>query len=424
MPMRSRSTLPGATDAAVPANGARPGTEQLRRQNLLAVLSGLRLHGSMSHTDLSSLTGLASATVTALTADLEKLGAIAREEQTVAGLRGRPRVLFSRAAGFAHVVAVQISSDALHYALSDFRGTLIDRFSMPRDAMGKRPDGFLAEIGTALARLLQRSRLEPSAIALLSLSSKGIVDGEEGRLIWSPVFGREQVDFSPLLALYPDAALDVGNETLLVAQALSRRRLGHPDASEGFSGLVALSLGHSIGLGIARKDGPGDQLSVTAPNFGHMLNTPDNRLCRCGAYGCVEATAGFYGILRLAFQVPENTIPAKFVPLTEMEKIATAARQQNRMAQYAFRQAGLALGQGLSRVLSIAGNLPIAVTGPGTRFFDLLKGGLDEGLLQSLHVRLNGLPAIDIIQDEQSLVFEGHLDRALTAVDQRLTAPR
>jgi predicted NBD/HSP70 family sugar kinase len=422
--MPSRSTLPGAPDAAVPANAARPGTEQLRRQNLLAVLAALRLRGSLSHTDLSSLTGLASATVTALTADLEKLGAIAREEQTVAGLRGRPRVLFSRAAGFAHVVAVQISSDALHYALSDFRGTLIDRFTLPRDAMGKRPDGFLTDIATALERLLQRSRLHPTAIALLSLSSKGIVDGEEGRLIWSPVFGREQVDFSPLLTRYPGAALNVGNETLLVAHALSRQRLARLDASASFSGLIALSLGHSIGLGIARCEMPGGALSVTAPNFGHMLNTPDNRLCRCGAYGCVEATAGFYGILRLAFQVPENTIPAKFVPLSEMEKIATAARQSNRMAQYAFRQAGLALGQGLSRVLSIAGDLPIAVTGPGTRFFDLLKGGLEEGLAQSLHVRLNGPPAIDIIADEQALVFEGHLDRALTAVDERLTSAR
>ncbi|WP_377295913.1 ROK family protein [Rhizobium sp. SGZ-381] len=422
--MRNRSLLPGAPDAAVPANPVRPGTELLRRQNLRSVLSALRLNGSLSHTDLSSLTGLASATVTALTADLEKLGAIGREEQTVAGVRGRPRVLFSRSAAFAHVVAVQIASDALHYALSDFRGTLIDRFSLARDAMSSRPDRFLAEMAGALERLLQRSRLHPSSIALLSLCSKGIVDPEGGRLLWSPVFGRDPVDFQPLLAAFPQAALGVENETLLVAQALSRRNLPQLAGPDGSTGLVALSLGHSIGLGIARSEGPGGVLSVTAPNFGHMLNTVDNRLCRCGAYGCVEATAGFYGILRLAFQVPENTIPAKFVPLSEMEKIATAARQSNRMAQYAFRQAGLTLGQGLSRVLSLAGNLPIVVTGPGTRFFDLLKAGMEEGLSQSLHVRLNGPPVIETIPDEQSLVFEGHLDRALTAVDERLTASR
>ena len=48
------------------------------------------------------------------------------------------------------------------------------------------------------------------------------------------------------------------------------------------------------------------------------------------------------------------------------------------MSEYAFRQAGLALGQGLSRVLSLYGSMPVTITGPGTRFLDLLSRGAGE----------------------------------------------
>ena len=112
---------------------------------------------------------------------------------------------------------------------------------------------------------------------------------------------------------------------------------------------------------------------------------------------------------------------AKFVPLGEMEKIASRARQGHRVSEYAFRQAGLALGQSLSRMLSLAEEtMPIAITGPGTRFMDLLMRGLTEGLGQSQHVRVHGAPEILIITEEETLVFEGHVDRALTEIDQDL----
>lgn len=419
-----KSTVDGEPPVSAPRSQApKPGTDFLRRQNVLSVLTCLRLNGALSHTEISALTGLASATVTAITVELEKTGAIERQEQPPSGGRGRPRVLFQRASSHAYCISVQISSDALRFALSDYRGTLIDRFSAPRDVQTAQSGRMLEDIAAAMQRFLSRSRLMPDAIAHLSLSSKGIVDSDAGRLIWSPVFGGEQVDFSPLVAGYPNCALSLSNESLLVVQALGRRMLLRNEAGEAAAnGVMALSLGHSIGLGMAHRQG--EALVTTAPNFGHMLNAPDSRLCRCGSHGCIEASAGFYGILRLAFQVPPNTIPAKFVPLSEMEKIAHSARQGQRTAQFAFRQAGLALGQGLSRVLSLSGDMPVVVTGPGSRFYDLLSTGLQEGLAQSLHVRLNGFPAISVVEDEQALVFEGHVDLALTEVDQRLTQMR
>ncbi|GAK68985.1 hypothetical protein RRU01S_03_01530 [Agrobacterium rubi TR3 = NBRC 13261] len=386
-------------------------TELVRQQNSLRVLSALRRHGNLSHTDLAGLTGLASATVSAITADLERFTLIERTEQQAASGRGRPRVLFQPNRQFGYVAVVVISSDAVQYSLVDFTGKLMDRFGEARSS-GKAED-FAQSILSGLLRLVERSKIAASAVLHISISSKGLVDPASATLVWSPVLGEGQVDFRQTLSAHFHAQIYLYNETLLVAEALwMRERVETPPPAA----LAALSLGHSIGLGVARDRGEG-RAAVEAPNFGHMLHMPDGALCRCGAKGCVEAYCGFYGILRTAFEVPTNTIPAKFVPIGEVDKIAASARLGNRMAAFAFRQAGLALGNGLSRLFSLHGPMRVFVTGPGTRFFDLLKTSIQDGMMQTNAIRIGGMPQITIEPDEQSLVFDGHMGLALSRLD-------
>jgi predicted NBD/HSP70 family sugar kinase len=396
-------------------------TELVRQQNSALVLASLRRHGPLAHTDISQHTGLASATISVITAELEKAEVLERREQQASASRGRPRVIFGQRRGAGYLIAVRISSDVVQYSLADYGGTLLDRFEEPRNHADTSPQPFAAAFVAALDRLVQRSRIDRAQVLVVSICSKGLVDPARATLVWSPVFGAQEVDFAALLRSEWRAKILLSNETLLVAHAMALRmeRAGE----KNLQAVAALSLGHSIGLGIARFDRTGD-LTVTAPNFGHMLNSSDGKLCRCGSQGCIEASAGFYGILRMAFEVPPDTIPAKFVPLAEMDKIALRARQGHRMSEYAFRQAGLALGQGLSRMVSLYENMPIAITGPGTRYFDLLRRGLEEGLAQSQQVRLFGAPPISVVPEEATLALEGHLDRALAEMDHDIIAAR
>lgn len=400
-------------------------SELVRQHNVALVLSAIRRMGPSSHTDICGHTRLASATVSAITAELERAQVITRSEQQPTTGRGRPRVFFSQRRDGGFLIAVRISSDLVQYSLVDYSGTLIDRFEEARDHSVAGTSAFARGFTEALERILARSRLDRDRVLSISISSKGTVDADEHRLLWSPAFGVQQINFATLLNPLWRAKVTVNNETLLVAQALGLKadKAGVDAPGGPFRALAALSLGHSIGLGIARKDRFGE-LEVTAPNFGHMLHGPGAGLCRCGSIGCIEAQAGFYGILRTAFEVPPDTIPAKFVPQAEIDKIALKAREGHRMSGYAFRQAGVALGNGLSRLLSLYERMPIYVTGPGTRYFDLLKKGIDEGLSQSHQVRLQGPPELHVIFDEQRLIFDGHLDRALTEMDHDIAAFR
>ncbi len=390
-------------------------TELVRQRNSVLVLATLRRHGALAHTEISDFTRLSSATVSAITADLEKAHVIEKSEQQAASGRGRPRVLLRQRRDCGYLIVVIISSDAVQYSLVDYSGKLIDRFSEDRSHDPAGAGRFVNGVRQGLERILSRSRIERDKVLLISISSKGLVNSSEPVLVWSPIFGSDQIDFE--LALKPEwkAKVILDNETLLVAAALG----AHEENVKGgdFRSLAALSLGHSIGLGIIRRTSHGGH-DVSAPNFGHMLHMANGGLCRCGTRGCIEAYAGFYAILRTAFEVPLDTIPAKFVPLAELDKIAARARQGHRISGFAFRQAGLALGNGLSRMLSLTERMPIAITGPGTRYYDLLWQGIEEGLGQSHVVRMEGMPDLRVVADEQILVFEGHLNRALAVVDE------
>ncbi|CUX46062.1 MULTISPECIES: ROK family transcriptional regulator [Rhizobium/Agrobacterium group] len=386
-------------------------TELVRQKNSLSVMAALRLHGSLSHTDMSSFTGLASATVSAITMELERAGLILRKEQLAATGRGRPRILFAPRGAFCHVAIVIISSDSVQYSLVDYAGKLVDRFTEQRLAAEKGTFG--GAILAGLARLADRSRIDRHDILQVSISSKGLVDAAAATLVWSPVLGNERIDFRQLLSADGRNRVTLNNETLLAAKAIRMREQTKDEPAP--EALVTLSLGHSIGLGIARS--AGGTIEVSAPNFGHMLHLADGALCRCGTKGCIEAYSGFYAILRSAFEAPPQAEPAKFVPIAEVDKIAASARAGARMARFAFRTAGLALGNGLSRLFSLHGHMPVFVTGPGTRYFDLLESGLHDGLAQSQAVRFGGMPKISITPDEPELVFEGHMEHALSAAD-------
>lgn len=399
---------------------AKSSTEMVRRQNSALVLSALRRHGRLAHTELSAATGLASATISAITAYLERTGIIGKIEQQAASGRGRPRVLFSQRRDCGYLVTIVISFDMIQYSLVDYAGTLIDRFAEPR-----REDGastLSAAVAVALEKVAGRSRIDPAQVLIVSVSSKGLVHPAGPVLLWSPVFGAQPVDFATAVKDGWTAKVILNNETLLVAGALLEREAKKP--SGGHGSLAALSLGHSIGLGIARRDSATGAAEIIAPNFGHMLHMPNGGLCRCGERGCIEAHAGFYAVLRAAFEVPLDTIPAKFVPIAEIDKIAASARQGNRMAKLAFRQAGVALGNGLSRLFCLQGQMPVYLTGPGTRHQDLLQPGIEEGLLQTQVVRLGGMPELTIVEDEPSLVFEGHLSLAFSILDQDIIQAR
>jgi predicted NBD/HSP70 family sugar kinase len=375
----------------------------------------LRNAGPVSHTELLEQSGLSSASVSKITGELEAEGVIEKMEDTTSQGRGRPRVQFRHRADAAYFVDVRIVLDKIVFSLVDYAGTLKDRIENKRIFQAPDIDQFAANMKAGLERVLERSGLTRQDIRTISITSKGIVDSSGRVLLWSPVFDHNKIDFQSMLGPDWNATIRITNETQFSAKSAFefQRRTGKGKIGRR---QATLSLGHGVGLGIAELDSTGTVHSF-APAFGHMVHEPDGPLCRCGSRGCIESYAGFYGILRTAFEVPADTIPSKFVPFIEIKRIANAARAGDRRAQHAFNKAGEALGVGISRLITLYEPMPIVITGQGMSLFDLLEPELRYHINAGLTARLGAVPEIKLIEDEVILIHEGNKNTSLHNLD-------
>lgn len=399
---------------------ASPGS--LRMQNRGIVLSALRRLGAVSHTEISEWSGLSSATISAITTELEKEHILQRVEQAPASGRGRPRVKLQQNPDAAYIATIRITSETIQYSLVDYSGILKDRFEEKRPPEEKDVDAFCARFKAGLERLANRSKLDHARILTISIATKGLVTRGKPELSWSPVFENQTIDFEALLSKDWPGQIRLTNDTQFAAQAIMRKNLANPSNQEK-SQIAVLSLNHSIGLGIATQE-PDGRITAFAPPFGHMMHINDGPICRCGSHGCIEAFAGYYGILRTAFEVDKNIIPAKFIPSTEIEKIAMRARQGDRMSEYAFRMAGEAIGIGIGRLLTLLGPMPIAITGAGISYYDLIQDAILNGVRNNLQIRRERMPDISLYPDESELIFYGNAQGCLSDLDNNIIADR
>lgn len=392
-------------------------TEELRHLNRATVLGALREMKQASHSDIAQNTSLASGTVSVITGELIQEGAIERIETPPPSGRGRPKVIFGLRPGYSHFAIVQITSGSVDYSLVDYCGRLIDRFARPRLEAENSAEGFGHRLRDEIALLAQRSKLAPEDLSALSVSTKGFVDRNQSVLRWSPVLGDQMLDFATILPNKLELPVRLTHETSLVAAAVLR---GSPTT---VAQNAVLSLGDSIGFGVAQRNAIGE-VEHFAPIFAHMVEDPGGPLCRCGAKGCTESFAAFYGILRRAFEAPNSTSPAKFIPIDQMNRIAGQARAGDRRTGLAFREAGRALGLGLARVFSLYGPMPLTITGPGLSFFDLMREGLEENLNNTLQARLGEATQITFQTDEAQIVFDSNVSETLKIFDDEVVSTR
>lgn len=397
-------------------------TEGLRHYNRATLLNAIREFGPLSHTEIAQKTSLASGTVSVITAEFLDEGIIEKLEQAPAAGRGRPRILFGPRADFAHIVLVRISAEQIEYSLVDYRETLLDRQTFARDSSHTKISDFGNVIKTKMTDFIARSKLKPKDIKVVSITTKGEIDEANQVLLWSAVFDDQQLDFNALLSPEWSAEIELSNESCFVAYNLMANSLRKGDATIGDHHAV-LSLSDSISLGIAKVTVQGE-IEMSSPSFGHMPHRPEGGLCRCGVHGCLETYAGFYGILRAAFNAPKDIIPAKFIPLDQMRKIADGARTGDRMMGFAFAQAGQALGISLSRVFNILGPMPLTIVGAGTEFYDLMEEGVEEHLDCSFQTRMGRKSVIALQPHETQLAFDSNVFVSLRKFDRTMVSTR
>jgi len=278
------------------------GTEDLRRNNLRALLHAVHIGGPMTRADLTRLLGLNRSTIGGLTTTLIDLGLVA--EQTAAqsaaagvavgGTRsGRPSHLVVPRSENA-VIAIDLGVDRVQAALVGLGGTIVDR-RVREHERGEHDVHRVVERVAALVGELIAAADPRCRILGIAASVPGAVRSHDGMVQFAPNLGWYGEPFTELLSERLGRPVRSGNDANLGVMAEHLR-----GAAVGRGHVIFLGVSVGIGGGFLVDGHPLVGASGYAGEVGHLPVDPTGPACSCGDHGCWELKVGENRLLTLA----------------------------------------------------------------------------------------------------------------------------
>jgi predicted NBD/HSP70 family sugar kinase len=317
---------------------AGPSQEEIRRQNLGALLRFVHMRGQISRAELTSELGLNRSTIGALTADLAAVGLVSEEAPRETGRAGRPSLVVRASSERVYVYAASIEVDRIRAARIGLGGVIMDSREAPRP---------VDDVVTPLREFIEsmQGRVSgPARCVGAGLAVCGLVRREDGMVRLGPHLGwLDQPVGAALREALPDLLPKVVVGNVADVSALAEHTRG---AGAGCSNIIYVYGDVGIGAGIIaggrRVTGHGGY----GGEVGHMVVNPNGRSCGCGSRGCWETEVGEDSLLRHAGRAGQRGRDAVLAVLD-------AAARGDAEAQAAVRHVGDWLGFGVANLVNI-----------------------------------------------------------------------
>jgi predicted NBD/HSP70 family sugar kinase len=314
------------------------GQDELRRNNLSALLTRVHVAGPTSRAELTTALGLNRSTIGDLTSFLEELGLVGEERPTAVGRSGRPSLVVVPRADVA-VLAVDLGVDRIAVALVGLGGTVLDR----RSRVHQRGEHDVAHVVETVGQMAQDVLDAHPEVRCLGagVAVPGAVRSSDGFVRFAPNLGWVDVPFTELMAARLGREVVAGNDANLGVLAEHLR-----GAAVGFQEVVYLSGSVGIGGGFLVGGVPLHGASGYAGEIGHLVVDADGPQCRCGNIGCWEMKVGENQLLTGAGRLPGGG------PTAVAEVVAAAAAGEER-ARASLRTVAEWTGVGLRAVVNV-----------------------------------------------------------------------
>src|SRR6266508_442208 len=317
---------------------AGPSQEEIRRQNLGALLRQVHVRGALSRAELTLALGLNRSTIGALTADLTAVGLVREELPKETGRAGRPSLVVRPESQRVFVYALMIGVDRLTAARVGLGGVVLDRRETVRVRGELGPAAVVAPLAE-FVRQMQRATPPGTYCIGCGVAVGGMVRREDGMVRLGPHIGWVDAPLGSALAevLGGDLPVMVGNGADLAALAEHTR-----GAAIDSDNVIYLHGDVGIGGGIIAGGRPVAGHGGYGGEVGHMVVNPNGRPCGCGSRGCWETEIGEHALLRAANR--DGTGRDGILAVVE------AAARGDAVAQAAVRQVGDWLGFGVANL--------------------------------------------------------------------------
>lgn len=264
------------------------------------------------------------------------------------------------------VLAIDVGGTKIAFSLVSQAGEVVSRIYLPTQA-SLGPKSGIARMLKVVKKLLQKTGLEISNLAGVSIAIAGIVDTKRGMLTYSPNLpGWHNIPLREIFARELDTKIYIINDAS--AAALGEYHFG---AGKGYENIIYITISTGIGGGIIIGGCLYEGTNGCAGEIGHMIVDSNGPECNCGNHGCLEALSSGTAITRDVVNKIKQGNPSSVLKLAKnsMENIdariiAEAAKKGDIIALNAIRQASYYLGLGLINLIHIF-NPQLIVIGGG-----------------------------------------------------------
>jgi predicted NBD/HSP70 family sugar kinase len=357
--------------AAQPGGPAPPtktglGQDELRRNNLSALLTRVHVQGATTRASLTRDLGLNRSTIGALATELEELGLVTERQPAVVRRSGRPSfVLEPHRDNVA--VAVDIGVDRIVTALVALGGDVLHQRQRPH-APGEHDVEHVIE---STAQMVEEVLATHPGVRCLGtgVSVPGAVRDTDGAVRFAPNLGWVDQPFTALLSRRLGRRVFTDNDANLgvLSEHLRGAAVGHADVAY-LNGSVGIGGGFLVG-GV-----PLSGASGYAGEVGHLLvDGSSTQQCRCGNVGCWETKVGENQLLTLAGRLagggPEG-----------VDEVIAAAGTGDERAARALDEVGHWLGVGLRAVINVFNPEVIVLGGSLAALWEARQDVVDKTL--------------------------------------------
>ena len=265
--------------------------EEVRQQNLSAVLRLVHTGGALSRSALGSATGLTRSSITGLVAELVELGLVRETSTAPTGRAGRPS-LGVEADDSVAALSVRAEPDAVTVSLVGFGGSVHSR--VRHDLVSAPSPRRFAQITASLVDGMRADIDRHYRLIGAGLAVPGLVD-EAGTVMLAPPLGWRRESIATRLSDALGLPVTAGNDASIGAMAEARFGVGRHVSNLLYLGGSM----HGIGGGLIFDGMLLRGTSGFAGELGHTVIDPRGTKCACGRRGCLEAEVSPARVLAL-----------------------------------------------------------------------------------------------------------------------------
>ena len=338
----------------------------------------IRTKGPINKVEIARVTDLSIPTVMKLTDVFIRNGLVRMIGKGESNGGKRPELLEFIPDAY-YIVGVDVGRSKMKVVVTDLGGNIISK-QVALTGRDASPEKIIDRLKTLIETTINESTVEKAKLIGMGIGMPGLLDVENGIVLFSPDFHWENVNLIKPISNFFQMPIHLENSNR--AQAMGEKWFGIGVDSDYF---ISVSLGHGIGSAIVEEGEFYRGSSGSSGELGHVTLDKEGPCCDCGNYGCLEVLASGNAIAGQAQKLILDGKPTSMLALAggdasnvDAKIVFDAARSDDAAARRLVDQAAEYIGIGLANYINLLDPDMIILAGGLTHAGDILTDGIKK----------------------------------------------